>query len=110
MDTQKAETRIEAYRRMSMIEEIYLDAHVPSEVMQLYTLLKLINSADFEAYFAEFGYRELHTGDINEAKENLHWGPITDFERQVVELLREKIEIKERSYVHKPVAGLRLFG
>lgn len=106
----KQETRVEASRRMILIEELYIDAHVPSEVMQLYMLLKLIQSADFSAYFSEFGFRVLHTGDINDAKEDLRWGPITDFERQVVELLREKIQLKERPYVHKPIAGLRLSG
>ena len=108
----KLEIRQEASRRMEEIEQLFLDMHVPSEVMALYMLLKLIHCG-FEQYFAEFGLQYIRPSDVNDAKQNLNWGSIGPFERETLDLLKEKIKEKEMHHArtnHRPVTGLRAYG
>lgn len=109
----KIAIRQEAYQRMGMIEDFFGDGrHVPREVMALYRLLKLIYSASFEQYFAEFTWLPINAGDVNDAKQDYFgWEPVTDFEKEACDLLNQKCAEKEREArnTHGPVIQLRSF-
>lgn len=102
----KMNVRHQAYRRMSRIEELFQDRDIPTEVMALYRLMKLIYSASFENYFREFGFLPVDLGDVNEAKQVFfNWGPVTAFERETCELLNSYCEQRERQAVKPPVVA-----
>ena len=103
----KSEIRHEAMRRMERIEEIYSNGlTVPPEVMSLYGMLTAVASDSIGRYFDNFGYREIDTGDINDAKQDLNWAPITDFEREVIALINEHCRQRQYSLrVSQPIAA-----
>lgn len=102
----------EAARRMEMMEERFADCHLDQEFMALYRLLSLLRSASFERHFAEFGWLPIHPGDISDAKAELNWGPLTQFERDCIELLNQEVDRREKAH-EKPtrtIVGLRTYG
>lgn len=111
MQDLKTEIREEAMRRMKRIEEIFSNGvHVPSEVMGLYGMLSAIAAASLELFFANFGHMELNSGDINDAKQDLGWTPITDFEREVCDLINERCRERQHEVLRPAVIDVRATG
>jgi hypothetical protein len=111
MENQKELIRIEADRKCTRIEEMFIDSAIPVEVMTHYRLQRAIALANLNSYLSEFGYLPIRFEDAQDAALDLGWGPLSAFERSVCELINEECERRETGMtLYRPVVGLRAIG
>lgn len=93
------EIRRESWKRMSIIEEAFGSLyHLPNRMMSAYRLYSLLYETSFERYFASYGYLPIDPSEVGDAKDELGWGDITDFELEVIALLNQACRrMEERS-------------
>ena len=89
------ELKTEANRRLLEIEKIYGERPLPRQVLAYYLLLRATYLGDLEAYQYEYGHQHLKHDVVEEGKESLGWGPLTEFERGICDVLNEQYELSE---------------
>lgn len=99
---QKDEVRNRAFQGMTFIEDHFPD-HVPRPVIAYYLLLSSIYTANLNTFFSQHGWIEI---DEEEAKigkdEYLRQGTLTEFEKEVIQLINN--ETKKREYQNKTIS------
>jgi hypothetical protein len=86
-----------AYQRMTKIEELCSHGHVAVS-MRAYWLLNLIVAEGFRSYFESYGLLPIHHRDANDGRQSLGMGQLSQFERDVLGLLSQKIQARETSH------------
>lgn len=80
-----------AYQRMSLIEDLCGNGYV-EPCLQAYWRLNRIIAGGFDAYVSSFGYLPIDAAEANEGRELLGLGELCQFEQEVVQLLRARVE------------------
>lgn len=93
----REEIRNEAAKRMELMELHCQDSYVNPAIQAYYRLNHLVILGSFRHYYSHYGWLKVHPGEAQDGALEVFKKPLSDFEKDCIQLLNQEIELNERT-------------